>query len=33
MRPHDAIHVSYEDWLNLECAKLAMLATGEVISC
>ena len=32
MRPHDAVHISYEDRLDLECAKLAVPTSGKVIS-
>ena len=32
MRSHDAVHISYEDRLDLECAKLAVTASGKVIS-
>ena len=32
MRPHQAVHVSYEDRLDLERAKFAMTAASEVIS-
>ena len=32
VRPHDAVHVSYEDRLDLQCAKFAMTAASEVIS-
>ena len=32
MRSHQAVNISYEDRLDLQCAKFAMTATGEVIS-
>jgi hypothetical protein len=32
MRTHDSIHISYHNRLDLERAKLAVTATGEVIS-
>lgn len=32
MRSHDAVHIAHEDWLDLQRAKLAMTATGEVIA-
>ena len=32
MRSHDAVHISYEDRLDLERAKFAMTATGKIIS-
>ena len=32
MRPHDSVHVSYHDRLDLERAKFAMTAASEVIS-
>ena len=31
-RTHDAVHIADHDWFNLECAKFAMTATGEVIA-
>ena len=32
MCPHDAVHVAYKNRLDLERAKLAVTATGKVIS-
>jgi hypothetical protein len=32
MRPHDPVHVAYEDRLDLERAKFAMTATGKIVS-
>ena len=32
MRPHDPVHISYEDRLDLERAKFAVTATGKIIS-
>ena len=32
MRTHDAVHIAHEDWLDLQRAKLAVTASGEVIA-
>lgn len=32
MRPHDPVNISYEDRLDLECAKFAVTATGMIVS-
>ena len=32
MRPHDAVNISYEDWFDLERAKLAVFAASKIIS-